>query len=51
MSKHPLNGGSGIFLFELIGINRAMIEKVRQTLSPKIKEVGVQMNHITSADH
>ena len=26
-SKHPLNGGSGIFLFELIGINRGMIEK------------------------
>ena len=29
-SKHPLNGGSGIFLFELIGINRGMIEKVGQ---------------------
>ena len=41
-SKHPLNGGSGIFLFELIGINLGinMIEKVRQTLSPKIKQVG-----------
>ena len=34
-SKHPLNGGSGIFLFELIGINRGMIEKVGQNLSPK----------------
>ena len=45
-SKHPLNGGSGIFLFELIGINRGMIEKVGQNLSPKIKQVGVQMNHI-----
>ena len=39
-SKHPLNGGSGIFLFELIGINRGMIEKVGQNLSPKIKQVG-----------
>ena len=38
-SKHPLNGGSGIFLFELIRINRGMIEKVRQTLPPKIKQV------------
>ena len=38
-SKHPLNGGSGIFLFELIGINRGMIEKVGQNLSPKIKQV------------
>ena len=27
-SKHPLNEGSGIFLFELIGINRGMIEKL-----------------------
>ena len=45
-SKHPVNGGSGIFLFELIGINRGMIEKVGQNLSPKIKQVGVQMNHI-----
>ena len=32
-SKHPLNGGSGIFLFELIGINRGMIEKVGQNRS------------------
>ena len=39
-SKHPVNGGSGIFLFELIGINRGMIEKVGQNLSPKIKQVG-----------
>ena len=39
-SKHPLNGSSGIFLFELIGINRGMIEKVRQNLSPKINQVG-----------
>ena len=39
-SKHPLNGGSGIFLFELIGINRGMIEKMAQNLSPKIKQVG-----------
>ena len=39
-SKHPLNGGSGNFLFELIGINRGMIEKVGQNLSPKIKQVG-----------
>ena len=39
-SKHPLNGGSGIFLFELIGINRGMIQKVGQNLSPKIKQVG-----------
>ena len=31
-SKHPLNGGSGIFLFELIGINRGMIQKVGQNL-------------------
>ena len=38
-SKHPVNGGSGIFLFELIGINRGMIEKVGQNLSPKIKQV------------
>ena len=38
-SKHPLNGESGIFLFELIGINRGMIEKVGQNLSPKIKQV------------
>ena len=48
-SKHPLNGGSGIFLFELIGINRGMMEKVGQTLSPKVKQVQtieVQMNHI-----
>ena len=29
-SKHPLNGGSGIFLYELIGINQGMIEKVGQ---------------------
>ena len=29
-SKHPLNRGSGIFLFELIGINRGMIEKLGQ---------------------
>ena len=39
-SKHPLNGGGGIFLFELIGVNRGMIEKVGQNLSPKIKQVG-----------
>ena len=39
-SKHPLNEGSGIVLFDLIGINRGVIEKVRQTLSPKIKQVG-----------
>ena len=39
-SKHPLNRGSGIFLFELIAINRGMIEKVWQNLSPKIKQVG-----------
>ena len=39
-SKHPLNGGSGFFLFELIGINRGMIKKVGQNLSPKIKQVG-----------
>ena len=39
-SKHPLIGGSGIFLFELIGINGGMIEKVGQNLSPKIKQVG-----------
>ena len=39
-SKHPLNGGSGIFLFELIGINRGMIEKVAQNLSPKVKQAG-----------
>ena len=39
-SKHPLNGGSGVFLFELIGINRGMIQKVGQNLSPKIKQVG-----------
>ena len=38
-SKHPVNGGSGIFLFELIGINREMIEKVGQNLSPNIKQV------------
>ena len=38
-SKHPVNGGSGIFLFELIGINRGMNEKVGQNLSPKIKHV------------
>ena len=38
-SKHPLNGGSSI-LFELIGINRGMIVKVGQNLSPKIKQVG-----------
>ena len=37
-SKHPLNGGSGIFLFELIGINRGMIEKVERNLSPKINK-------------
>ena len=34
-SKHPSHGGSGIFLFELIGINRGMIQKVGQNLSPK----------------
>ena len=39
-SKHPLNGGSGIFLFELIGINRGMIKKVGQNLSQKNKQVG-----------
>ena len=33
-SKHPLNGGSGIFLFELIGINRGMIQKVGQNFLP-----------------
>ena len=38
-SKHPVNGGSGILLFELIGINRGMIEKVGQNLSPIIKQV------------
>ena len=38
-SKHPLNGGSGIFLFELIGINRGMIQKVGQNLPPKIEQV------------
>ena len=37
-SKHPLNGGSGIFLFELIGISRGLIEKVGQNLSPKINK-------------
>ena len=45
-SKHPLNGGSSIFLFELIGINRGMVQKVGQNLSPKIKQVGVQKNHM-----
>ena len=35
---YPLNGGSGIFLFELIGINRAMVQKVGQNLSPKISK-------------
>ena len=49
-SKHPLNGGSGIFLFELIGINRGMVQKVGQNLSPKIKQVGVQKNHILNFD-
>ena len=44
-SKHPLNGGSGIFLFELIGINRGMIEKVGQNLSPKIKQVGYRRSN------
>ena len=39
-SKHPLNGGSGIFLFELIGINREIIQKVGRNLSLKIKQVG-----------
>ena len=39
-SKHPVNGGSGIFLFELIGISRGMIQKEGQNLSPKIKQVG-----------
>ena len=43
-SKHPLNGGSGIFLFELIGINRGMIEKVGQNLSPKIKQVDYRQS-------
>ena len=38
-SKHPLNWGSGIFLFVLIGINRGMIEKVGQNLSLNIKQV------------
>ena len=37
-SKHPVNGGSDI-LFELIGMNRGMIEKVGQNLSPKIKQI------------
>ena len=37
-SKHPLNRGSDIFLFELIGINRGMIQKVGQNLSPKSKD-------------
>ena len=37
-SKHPLNGASSIFLFELIGINRGMIQKVGQNLSPKSKD-------------
>ena len=50
-SKHPLNGGSGIFLFELIGINRGMIEKVRQTLSPKIKQVGYRRSNIADESH
>ena len=44
-SKHPLNGGSGIFLFELIGINRGMIEKVGQNLSPKVKQVGYRRSN------
>ena len=44
-SKHPLNGGSGIFLFELIGINRGMIEKVGQNLSTKIKQVGYRRSN------
>ena len=39
-SKHPLYGGSGVFLFELIRIDRGMIQKVGQNLSPKIKQVG-----------
>ena len=39
-SKHPLNEGSGIFLFEHIGIDRGMMKKVGQNLSPKIKKVG-----------
>ena len=34
-SKHPLNGGSGIFLSELIGINRGMIQKVGYA-TPKV---------------
>ena len=39
-SKHSLNEGSGI-LFEQIGINRGMIKKVGQNLSPKIKQVDI----------
>ena len=39
-SKRPVNGGSGIFLFELIGISRGMIQKEGQNISPKIKQVG-----------
>ena len=46
-SKHPLNGGSGIFLFELIGINRGMIEKVGQNLSPKMKQVRYRRSKCT----
>ena len=42
-SKHPINGRSGVFLFELIGINRGMIEKVGQNLSPKVKHVGIKL--------
>ena len=44
-SKQPLNEGSGIFLFELIGINRGMIEKVGQNLSPKVKQVGYRRSN------
>ena len=51
-SKHPLNGGSDIFLFELIGINRGMIQKVGQNLSPKsnksdIDDRSADESHIT----
>ena len=47
-SKHPLNGGSDIFLFELIGINRGIIQKVGQNLSPKSKDDrSTDESHIT----
>ena len=46
-SKHPLNGGSSVLLFDLIGINRGMIEKVGQNLSPKMKQVGYRRSKCT----